>query len=397
MNNMRGKKIVVACKTSWDRVTEVEGNCSARSCGMPSKNQETVESTLDRGVRNGVFSGAALLVGREGRVVLQETTGCASMDEGDQAITKETIFDLASLTKPLATALAAMKLVDEKKIDLDSPLADMLPVDIPEDKAAITSRLLLCHGAGMIDWQPFYEELMNHPSEARKRLMREWILAAPLKYKPGKGVLYSDLGFMLLEWIIEVVCGMPLPQYVGSQFYQPLSLKMLSFSENNRPKYPPERYAATEDCPWRGRVLRGVVHDDNAYALGGYSGHAGLFGGALDCYAVVNLLREHYRGLREDYLKASTVRAFFTRQDITKGSTWALGWDTPSKTGSSAGRYFSQKSVGHLGFTGTSLWMDLEKDVIVILLTNRVHPARANEKIKAFRPQLHDAIMKALS
>ena len=190
---------------------------------------------------------------------------------------------------------------------------------------------------------------------------------------------------------------MPLPQYVGSQFYQPLSLKMLSFSENNRPKYPPEQYAATEDCPWRGRVLRGVVHDDNAYALGGYSGHAGLFGGALDCYAVVNLLREHYRGLREDYLRPSTVRTFFTRQDIVIGSTWALGWDTPSKTGSSAGRYFSQKSVGHLGFTGTSLWMDLEKDVIVILLTNRVHPARANEKIKAFRPQLHDAIMKAIS
>jgi CubicO group peptidase (beta-lactamase class C family) len=172
---------------------------------------------------------------------------------------------------------------------------------------------------------------------------------------------------------------------------------MLSFSENNRPRYPAEQYAATEDCPWRGRVLRGVVHDDNAYALGGYSGHAGLFGTVLDCYAVVNLLREHYRGLREDYLKASTVRAFFTRQDIVIGSTWALGWDTPSKTGSSAGRYFSQKSVGHLGFTGTSLWMDLEKDVIVILLTNRVHPARANEEIKAFRPQLHDAIMKALS
>lgn len=364
---------------------------------MPLGKLEIVRAALKRGVSDGVFSGAVLVLGRKGQVIFQEATGCASREEGDQAVTKVTIFDLASLTKPLATALAAMKLVDAKKIVLDQPLADLLPTNIPLEKAAITPRLLLCHGAGMMEWQPLYEELMNHPPEARKRLMRELILASPLKYKPGEGVLYSDLGFMLLEWIVEVASGMSLPQYVGSQFYQPLYLKRLSFSENNRPVYPPEQYAATEDCPWRGRVLRGVVHDDNAYALGGYSGHAGLFGTALECYTVVNLLREHYQGLREDFLRPSTVRTFFTRQDITKGSTWALGWDTPSKTGSSAGRYFSPKSVGHLGFTGTSVWMDLEEDVIAILLTNRVHPVRKNEKIKAFRPWLHDKIMKAVS
>jgi CubicO group peptidase (beta-lactamase class C family) len=363
---------------------------------MPSEKLEFVRAALKRGVRDGTFSGAALLAAREGQVIFQETTGYASRMDGDQAVTKETIFDLASLTKPLATALSAMKLVDQNKIDLDQSLADLLHVDIPLDKAAITPRLLLCHGAGLIDWQPFYEELINHPHEGRKGLMRTLILATPLKYEPGEGSHYSDLGFILLEWIIEEVSGMTLPQYVGAHFYQPLSLNMLSFSENNRPKYPEEQYAATEDCPWRGKVLRGVVHDDNAYAVGGYSGHAGLFGTALDCYSIVNLLREHYHGLRKDYLEPSTVQAFFTRQDITKESTWALGWDTPSKTGSSAGRYFSEESVGHLGFTGTSVWMDLKKNVIVVLLTNRVHPARVNEKIKAFRPQLHDVIMKAI-
>jgi len=167
---------------------------------------------------------------------------------------------------------------------------------------------------------------------------------------------------------------------------------------NDLPKitYPREEFAATEDCPWRKRVLQGEVHDDNAWTLGGYSGHAGLFSTAEDIYVMANMLREHYLGKRKDFLRPETVREFFRRQDVVKGSDWALGWDTRSLEGSSAGKYFSRDSVGHTGFTGTSIWMDLEKDVIAILLTNRVHPKRDNDKIKQFRPVFHDTVMEEL-
>ena len=202
---------------------------------------------------------------------------------------------------------------------------------------------------------------------------------------------------MVLEWVVEEIAGMKLPQFLRKHFYDPLGLNKTFFYEHGVPlRFGEDQFAATEDCPWRKKVLKGIVHDENAYALGGYSGHAGLFGNAREVYTLISLLREHYRGEREDYLRPETVRAFFTRQDLVKGSTWALGWDTLSPENSSSGRYFSKRSVGHLGFTGTSVWIDLERDVIVILLTNRVHPTRKNEKIRAFRPVLHDMVMKEL-
>ena len=140
--------------------------------------------------------------------------------------------------------------------------------------------------------------------------------------------------------------------------------------------------------------MQGEVHDENAYALGGYSGHAGLFGTSADIFRLTSCLIDHYSGQRSDLFSPETVRVFFTRQEIAKDSTWALGWDTPALTNSSSGKYFSPNSVGHLGFTGTSIWMDLEKEIIVILLTNRVHPDRNNIKIREFRPKIHDLIME---
>jgi serine-type D-Ala-D-Ala carboxypeptidase len=276
--------------------------------------------------------------------------------------------------------------------------------------------------------------------------LREWVIEESFAYQPGKGSLYSDLGFMLLEWVIEEKTGQQLPEYVQEYFYGPLGLKrtlfipvgeeknlprppftkggsgdvrggerasldsrsrfspgQASFSGNDKPslacngrEYAKGEFAATEDCPWRRRVLQGEVHDDNAWTLGGYSGHAGLFSTAEEIFVMANMLREHYLGKRADYFKPETVKEFFRRQDIVKGSDWALGWDTRAMEGSSAGKHFSRDSVGHTGFTGTSIWMDLEKDVIAILLTNRVHPKRDNDKIKQFRPVFHDAVMEAL-
>ena len=352
---------------------------------------------LENGMGEDAFPGAVLLVARGDEIVFREAVGYRSVYPERDIMKLGTIFDLASLTKPLATTLALMKLVESKKIDLDEPIATIFSKPLPEDKTTMTTRLLLSHSAGFNDWKPFYLELVNHDPPKRKAILRDRILHDPLAYMPGDKVLYSDLGFMMLEWIIEESSGMTIPRYLERNFFGPMSLKRTFFIEgNHKSQVPKQSFASTENCPWRNKVIQGEVHDENAYALGGYSGHAGLFGTVDEVYQIMNLLREHYFGKRQDYLSPKNVGDFFIRQNRVKGSTWALGWDTPSPEGSSSGRYFSKNSVGHLGFTGTSIWMDLEKDAIVILLTNRIHPTRKNEKIRAFRPKLHDLIMEEL-
>jgi len=380
-----------------------------------------IEEILQRGIDDEVFPGAAALVAQEGKVVFLEHVGYRSLVPERAPMKRDTIFDLASLTKVMATIPAVMKLVDEDKITLDGPLSKLIPSANLGEKKELTLRLLLTHSAGLIDWKPFYEKLRDHPLKKRRRLLREWIIEEPFAYEPGKGSIYSDLGFMLLEWVIEERTEETLAEFVQKNFYEPLGLKRTLFrgtSDEGNPPRPPfikggkdplppgegrplqgvakEEFAATEDCPWRKRVLQGEVHDDNAWTLGGYSGHAGLFSTAEEICVMANMLRDHYLGKRDDFFRTGTIREFFRRQDIVKGSDWALGWDTRALEGSSAGKYFSRDSVGHTGFTGTSIWTDLEKDVIAILLTNRVHPKRDNDKIKQFRPMFHDSVMEEL-
>ncbi len=364
---------------------------------MDSEGKARIKSLLIEGVKEGVFPGAVLLVGHKGEVVLFQEIGHSLLAPRPDPMQKTTIFDLASLTKPLATSLALMKLIDEEVVNLDQPLTDLLSKTLPKDKRDLNLRLLLCHSAGFPDWKPFYLELEKFPVEDRRKQLRKRLLNIPLAYRPGKEALYSDLGFMILEWIVEEKTELPLYKFLDHNIYGPLSLKKTFLSNNESPlRFKEDQFAATEDCPWRKKVMRGYVHDENAYVLGGYSGHAGLFGIAEEVYDLVDFLRGHFLGQRTDYIKQETVRTFFSRQDIANGSTWALGWDTPSTQDSSSGRYFSTNSVGHLGFTGTSIWMDLEKDVIIVFLTNRIHPTRNNEKIRAFRPKLHDFIMEGL-
>ncbi len=359
--------------------------------------KDRVKALLDNGITEGTYPGAVLLVARGGVIRFFRECGNRTLVPHAVPMEKDTIFDLASLTKPLATTLAMMKLVDTGKIGLDGPIETLLQKTVPQDKKRITPRLLLSHSAGFVDWMPFYLDLDHIAPGDRRAILRDQLLNLPLAYPPGTSNLYSDLGFMLLEWVIEETAGVVLPRFLNQEFYDPLSLEKTFFLTRDLPgQFSQNHFAATEDCQWRKRVLQGDVHDENAYVLGGYSGHAGLFGTAGEVYTLTNLLREHWRGKRGDYLRPETVRAFFSRQDLVDGSTWALGWDTPSPENSSAGRHFSGRSVGHLGFTGTSVWMDLEQDVIVILLTNRIHPTRKNEKIRAFRPVLHDRVMEAL-
>lgn len=358
---------------------------------------ERILGLLKQGLSDGVYPGAVLLVSKDGQIIFFQEIGHLSVIPKKAPMKKNTIFDLASLTKPLATTLAMMNLVEQGKIGLDQSISEIVRSVLPEEKKTITPRLLLCHSAGFPDWKPYYLDLIGYRLVDRKQALRQWIIKEPFAYPPGEGCVYSDLGFMVLEWLIEEAAGMPMAQFVERNLYEPLERKRPFFITESHPsRYTKEDFAATEDCSWRKRVLQGEVHDENAYAAGGYSGHAGLFGDAEDVYAIVTLLREHFLGKRGDYLEPQTARAFLTRQDIVDGSTWALGWDTPSTENSSSGKYFSSVSFGHLGFTGTSIWMDFEKDVMMIFLTNRVHPSRKNEKIKRFRPKLHNLVMEEL-
>jgi Beta-lactamase class C and other penicillin binding proteins len=356
-----------------------------------------IHQLMQAGIEEGVFPGAVLLAARANEILLHQVYGHALLIPEKQSMKLDTIFDLASLTKPLATTLGIMKLVEMGRLSLDQPLE--LGIDRPSrpENAKPTLRHLLAHSAGFTAYQPYYSDLI-HQSGDKKEILRDWVKKEPLLYPPGSQTLYSDLGFILLEWIFEQTAGEGLDTWIRSNVYSPMGLSCLGFRPLTRSGVlDPEAYAATEDCPWRKKILRGEVHDENAYAVGGISGQAGLFGTASEVFQLLRALKMAWdRPDAPGFFNGEWVRIFWQRQDEPRGTTRALGFDTPTQTGSSAGRYFSQKSVGHLGFTGTSFWLDLERDLMVVLLTNRVHPTRANEKIKSFRPLIHDLVFQEI-
>ena len=349
---------------------------------------------MTAGVEESVFPGAVLLVGLGEEVLLHRAFGYASLVPEKQPLQKKTIFDLASLTKPLATTLGIMDQIEKGRLSLDRPLDSKGKGFLGPEKSGITLRHLLAHSAGFQAYRPYYLDLDLETGD-KKKTLREWVKKDRLLYPPGSQALYSDLGFILLEWIFEESAGEALDTW-AKNIYASLGLTHLGF----RPIKPagvidPEIYAATEDCPWRKKILRGEVHDENAYAVGGVSGQAGLFGTAAEIFLLLRALKRAYdHPEKSNPFDGRLMRLFWERQKQPAGTTRALGFDTPSKTGSSAGGFFSPESVGHLGFTGTSFWLDLERDLTVILLTNRIHPTRANEKIKAFRPLIHDCVYK---
>jgi len=356
-----------------------------------------IKDLLLSGLKRKVYPGAVLIAARDSDVVFFYNVGNRSIVPTPLPMEKDTPFDLASLTKPLAATLAIMKLAEDGLLDIDAPISSIIQPFPWKDKAGITPRLLLNHSSGLADWKPLYLNLMKLPLEERKPAARRIIMEGPLASEPQSVSLYSDLGFMLLEWIIERASGRDLSSFLSASLYRPLGLQSLHLDAVDRePAYPHDAYAATEDCPWRKQVIQGHVHDENAYALGGHSGHAGLFGTASDVLTLAAMVVNAYHGDGTAPIIKKTARGFLSRQGLVPGSTWALGWDTPSPEGSSSGNFFSSSSIGHTGFTGTSVWIDLDRRVAVVFLTNRVHPTRSNQTIKGFRPELHNLIMREL-
>ncbi|MGA9754159.1 MAG: serine hydrolase domain-containing protein [Desulfobaccales bacterium] len=361
-----------------------------------------LQQLLEAGVSQGVFTAAVALVGLRGKLRWEGVAGALSQDPGAAAATLDTVFDLASLTKPLATALALMVLMDRGRLDPAASLGEILPSAwLPPDKQPLTLKSLLTHRAGLPAWRPFYQELLAAPPEARPTLLERLAAATPLEHPPDTATLYSDLGFMLLKAVVEIVCGESLDQFCREEIYRPLGLNTLGFIPLPKPgqTVPTTEnrlYAATEPGLIPGRPGGGEVHDENAWAAGGVAGHAGLFGPGREVFRMVASLWQAYRGEKTGPLTPEAVQLFLT---VPPTADRAYGFDTPGPDPAlrAAGRYFSPRSVGHLGFTGTSFWLDLETGQMVVLLTNRVHLGRDDKtKIQAFRPRFHEAASRAL-
>ena len=361
-----------------------------------TNNFEQVDSLMRFAISDQVFPGAVILVAKDDLTVFFEAYGYANIFS-KRKMTIDTIFDLASLTKPLATTMAVMRLVQDLRLDLEQNLGDVLPEFEKTDKAQIKIKHLLSHTSGLPDYREYYYKLINFSPDARKDALKSLLIKEPMLYPAGEKVLYSDLGFMILGWIVEIVTARRLDHYVNDEIYRHLGIDSDTglFFAGVDSDLAIERFAATEICPWRNILLEGIVHDENARVVGGIAGHAGLFGSAGSLHILLSALLSDFHGESSIRLFDKNLLQTFFKQH--KGTDKALGFETPLLAGSSCGDYFSKTSVGHLGFTGTSFWMDLEQRIVVILLTNRVHPSRENIKIKLFRPKIHNKVMLSFS
>lgn len=353
----------------------------------PSAAFADVDHLLEGFRERGAFPGGVLAVGHRGDLVHLYPFGRLTYDADAPPVTTGTLYDLASLTKVVATTTMAMILVDEGRLDLDQPVQELLPGFKGPGKEAVTVRHLLTHSSGLQGIAPLYKEVQGRAA------YRERILALDLTYPPGSRSVYSDPGILLLGEILEQAAGQPLESFVRERVFAPLGMRDTRF----RP--PPglrSRIAPTEIDPWRGRLVHGEVHDENAFALGGVAPHAGLFGTAGDLARFARMLLNGGTLQGRRIVSSETVE-LFTRKAGIPGSDRALGWDTKAAEGSSAGSLLSARSFGHTGFTGTSIWIDPERRLFIILLTNRVHPTRENNLIREVRPVVADAVVRALS
>lgn len=350
-------------------------------------------AVLDRALVDGAFPGGVLAVGLGDQVAVHPF-GALTYGAKAQRVAAETIYDVASLTKPIVTTTAAMMLFEQGRLDLDAPVARFLPefavasVGDPDAawRARVTVQTLLLHDSGLPAHREFFKDAKG------KGGILAGVLAEPLVRQPEGQIEYSDLGFILLGEIIEQITGESLDEFARKNIFAPLGMNSSMF---NPARSLRARIAPTQnDTAYRKRLLHGEVGDENAWAMGGVAGHAGLFSTASDIAIFAQMLLNGGIYAHRRLLTRATIEQFTMRQQIGD-SARALGWDVPMQPSSSGG-HFSAASYGHLGFTGTSLWIDPERKAFVILLTNRVHPTRANEQIKQVRPVLHDAVLEAL-
>lgn len=361
-----------------------------------------VDDLIEFNIKNRNFPSAVLIVGNSKEIIYQKAYGRLTYDDSSNITTLNTIYDLASVTKVIATTSAIMKLFELGKISLETPVYEYIPEFNNNGKSDITVLNLLLHNSGLTAWTPFYQT-MSTADEVRNAIYK-----CSKEYTTGTQTLYSDYNAVLLGDIVEKISGMKLDKFCKEYIFNRLGMSNTDFliplSENYR-------IAPTEfDEYWRHELLIGYVHDETAALLEGISGNAGLFSTGPDLYKFMRMMLN--KGLFYDerrmtksntydtLFEASTVEFFTTKYSgLGYNNTRGLGWETkpePTKYRPQCGDKFSPQSFGHTGYTGTSVWCDTEKNLIVIFLTNRVYPKRGNEEIKIIRPKVHDEICKAL-
>ncbi len=392
--------------------------------------KEQIDRMMERAVSDGVFPAASLLVSKGEEIIHSRQYGDAR--EG-------TCFDVASLTKPICTASLVMMLTEEGLLKPTDTIYQWLGgARLPEHKV-ITVKHLLEHTSGLPSWQPYYRELPLDliGTEGGKHFILDACFREQPNNEVGQKIIYSDIGYILLGEIVEQAGGAPLDVLFSNRIAKPLGLADTFFvrligrsvgqtakrtfasadqhvptpkyglpSERKARKYGEHRrFAPTEDCPWRERVIHGEVHDQNAFALGGVAGHAGLFSTAKDIHRFILEFVRAYKG-ESDWMPKQAVRRFIdfddeeTQKFISKrplgDNIYLGGWNIPSSKNPSCGSHFSKQTIGHLAYTGCSFWVDLKKGCWIVLLSNRIHPSTTNEKIKVFRPRIHDLICEML-
>jgi CubicO group peptidase (beta-lactamase class C family) len=368
-----------------------------------------VEAAFAEAVERGAIPGATLVVRIGADIAYEGAFGFRSVVPERSPMRLETVFDLSSLTKPLATTVAVMMLTRDAKLRLDDRLTRFFHNFGVHGKGHVTFRHLLTHSSGLAAWRPFYQQIAEVERGGKVNFMasrgaKEFVYEEIHREKPealtGSKTIYSDLNFMLLGEAVEQVCGVGLNRFCRDKVFRPLELRATDFIDislvrTRRLEPVPEMFAPTAVCPLRKRLLVGEVDDENAYAMGGVAGHAGLFAPVKEVDRIVAELLACYAG-HSDFIPQKIVQQFWARDSAVRGSTWALGWDSPSPEYSSSGHHFSPAAVGHLGFTGTSIWIEPSRGIAISLLTNRVHPRRDNQAIRDFRPKIHDLILEAL-
>jgi CubicO group peptidase (beta-lactamase class C family) len=347
---------------------------------------------LEDAIAAHAFPGCAFGVLAGGETVLLDALGRFTYEDDSPAVTPYTIYDLASVTKVVATTAVAMRLCQRGKLDLNIPLGEILPAfilgrDPAERRRHVRLRHLLAHNSGLPGYVEFFRT-----AETPTSLLRA-CLELPLEAEPGTRAEYSDPGFILLGKALEVIARQRLAHLVRREVLHPLGLCSTGFHPPHRarPFIPPSEV----DANFRKRRIQGEVQDENAYVLNGVAGHAGLFSNVPDVLRFAGALLRTGTGDSAAGLFHLQIIEQFAQRQPPQGSSRGLGWDTPSEN-SSAGRHFSQHSIGHLGYSGCSLWIDLDAAVAVVLLTNRTWPDRKSQLIREVRPAFHDAVREAL-
>ncbi|MBS2027930.1 MAG: serine hydrolase [Deltaproteobacteria bacterium] len=388
----------------------------------------SIHQALNQGVAGGAFPGGACAIYLRGEKLHLSAAGDAQLVPAPVAATTDTLYDLASLTKVLATTTLTAVLAGEGKLQLDELVRKQLPAFARGGKARITVRDLLAHRSGLPAWKPYFKLAQDDAGAAplfagsrspnavqrARTLVSTAALEELPEREPGQAAIYSDVGFIILGLLLEQAGGASLDALAHEKVFRPLGLKTLHFRPLDARKLPafdaiaatglrrPREPAAGQEGLFTpgevGEARPGQVDDDNAFALGGVAGHAGLFGAAQDVARLGALILEELDGAGRLAPQAVWTE-LATRDGTTPGSTRALGFDTPSLEGSSAGSKLGRGprgALGHTGFTGTSLWLDRDRQLAVALLTNRVHPDRSRTGIVAFRPRFHDAVADAV-